>query len=514
MDWVGWRRVESGSALSTGIREMIAWRQLWEQPRLIVSTGLWFCVAACAQTTGAITGTIEDATRHVLAGVKLSVRHLDTGMSRTTQTSADGRYLIPAAAPGEYEIRAEMPGFRPYMRKGLQVTIGQMAVVDFAMEVGPVDQTITVVASASAVNTHSGELSYLVAEEAIRELPLNGRNYTDLALLQPGVVSYPHRDGGSVVAHGLGISVNGQDPRSNVFLLDGTPQNDITNGPAGSAAGTALGTETIREFRVETNAYSAEFGRNSGGQINAISKSGTNDLHGSLYEFHRNDNLDARNFFDAAGKPEFKRNQFGGAVGGPIKRDRTFFFVGYEALRERLGKTISTIGAGRQRRARESSRARRPFPSRRKCGLISSSTLSRMALTSAADSPYTISFSSSRSRSTSRRAASIITSVLATRCSRATPWMTRTSYCPPITRSSRATSFRATSLHRRSAPGDLVEHVERRARRFQPDAHRANRSSQRAGRFRSLYPGPGHDGRHRRRRADALRAAELRRISG
>ncbi len=117
--------------------------------------------------------------------------------------------------------------------------------------------------------------------------------------VQPGVIAYSHRDGGSVVAHGLGMSINGQDPRSNVYLLDGTPQNDFTNGPAGSAAGTVLGVEAIREFRVEANSYGAEFGRNSGGQINAISKSGTNDFHGSLYLFHRNDNFDARNFFDA-----------------------------------------------------------------------------------------------------------------------------------------------------------------------------------------------------------------------
>ena len=130
-------------------------------------------------------------------------------------------------------------------------------------------------AEAPLVQTRSGELSYLVGEETIRDLPLNGRNYTDLALLQPGVVAYPHRDGGSVVAHGLGMSINGQDPRSNVYLLDGTPLNDFTNGPAGCAACTVLGIETIREFRVETNAYGAEFGRNSGGQINALTKSGT-----------------------------------------------------------------------------------------------------------------------------------------------------------------------------------------------------------------------------------------------
>ena len=138
------------------------------------------------------------------------------------------------------------------------------------------------------------------------------------------------------------MSINGQDPRSNVYLLDGTPLNDFTNGPAGSAAGTALGTETIREFRVETNAYSAEFGRNSGGQINTLTKSGSNDLHGTAYWFHRNDNFDARNFFDPQERPEFKRNQYGATVGGRIKRDRSFFFIGHEGLRENLGRTISS----------------------------------------------------------------------------------------------------------------------------------------------------------------------------
>ena len=119
--------------------------------------------------------------------------------------------------------------------------------------------------------------------------------------------------------------------------------NDFTNGPAGSAAGTALGTETVREFRVETNAYGAEFGRNTGGQINVVTKSGTNDLHGSAYEYHRNDALDARNYFDPAAKPDFRRNQFGFTLGGPVRQDRTFFFVGYEGLRENLGRTISTV---------------------------------------------------------------------------------------------------------------------------------------------------------------------------
>jgi hypothetical protein len=139
------------------------------------------------------------------------------------------------------------------------------------------------------------------------------------------------------------MSINGQDPRSNVYLLDGTLQNDFTNGPAGSAAGTALGTETIKEFRVESNAYSAEFGRSSGGQINVLTKSGANSFDGSAYLFHRNDSMDARNYFDAGGKPDFRRNQFGATVGGPIAKDRAFFFLGYEALIERLGRTVNTV---------------------------------------------------------------------------------------------------------------------------------------------------------------------------
>ncbi len=312
--------------------------------RVAGRVGLAVCVAAwlCAQTASTITGRVLDGTGAVLAGAELTLRHVDTGMSRAGRSGDDGRFVFPTLPVGAYELRAARDGFRPLLHKGIHLAVGQTLAVELGMELGGLNQELTVYAPPSLVNTQTSELSYLVSESAIRELPLNGRNYTDLALLQPGVVSFPHRDGGSVVAHGLGASINGQDPRSNVYLLDGTPQNDFTNGPAGSAAATVLGLETIREFRVEVNAYSAEFGRNSGGQINALTKSGTNALHGSLYEFHRNDNLDAPNYFDLD-KPEFKRNQFGGTVGGPLRADRTFFFAGYEALRERKGRTIRTI---------------------------------------------------------------------------------------------------------------------------------------------------------------------------
>src|SRR5207249_10302351 len=229
-------------------------------------------------------------------------------------------------------LRAEQAGFRPLLLKGILLTVAETSVVDLTLEVGSLDQEVTITSDAPPINTSTAELSYLVGSRTIQDLPLNGRNHTDLALLQPGVVAFPQRDGGSVVAHGLGTSVNGQDPRSNVYLLDGTPLNDFTNGPAGSAAGTSLGMETIREFRVETNAYSAEFGRNSGGQINVLTKSGANEFHGSVYEFFRNDHFDAREFFDQQ-KPKFTRNQFGTSLGGPIARDKSFFFGGWEGLR-------------------------------------------------------------------------------------------------------------------------------------------------------------------------------------
>jgi hypothetical protein len=286
---------------------------------------------------------VEDATGSVLTGATVTARHVGTGANRTVTTDAEGRFTFAALPVGSYDVRVEAHGFRPALQENITIALGETATLRFPMQLGAISEVVKVTASSPLVETQSAELSFLVRGREIRELPLNGRNYTDLALLQPGVVSYPYRDGGSVVAHGLGTSINGQDYRSNVYLIDGTPQNDFTNGPAGSAAGTSLGVETIREFRVESNAYSAEFGRNSGGQINAITRSGTNEFHGSAYWYLRNDNMDARNFFDPARKPEFKRNQMGGAVGGPMVRDRAFFFIGYESLRERLGKTIVSV---------------------------------------------------------------------------------------------------------------------------------------------------------------------------
>lgn len=299
--------------------------------------------AAAQSTTSTILGQVRAETQAPLAGADVVAVHVETGLVRTATTDATGHYTLAALPLGSYEVRATLDRFRPLVRRGIPLVVGEPVTLNLTLVLGAADAQVTVTEELPGVRTRSGELSYLVSEEAIRDLPLNGRNYTDLAFLQPGVIAFPYREGGSVVAHGLAASVNGQDPRSNVYLLDGTLMNDFTNSPAGSAAGTTLGTDTVREFRVEANAYGAEFGRNMAGQINVITKSGSNDFRGSVYEYHRNDALDARNFFDPERKPDFRRHQFGATLGGPIRRDRTFFFLGYEGLRESLGRTIQTV---------------------------------------------------------------------------------------------------------------------------------------------------------------------------
>jgi hypothetical protein len=313
------------------------------KPAVLAVTLALAATAAAAQTTSTLYGQVQDPRGGALAGVAVTAHHLESGLVRSATSDQAGAFALAALPVGPYEVRAEAQGFRPLVQRGVALAVGESRVLRLTMQLGAAAEEVTVTADLSGLQTRSGELSYLVSADAIQTLPLNGRNYTDLALLQPGVLAFPHRDGGSIVAHGLGTSVNGQDPRANAYLLDGTLMNDFTNGPAGSAAGTALGLEMVREFRVQANSYGAEFGRNSGGQVNVITKSGTNDFHGSAWEFHRNDALDSRNVFDQGDKPDFRRNQFGFTAGGPLRKDRTFFFAGYEGLRESLGRTVSSV---------------------------------------------------------------------------------------------------------------------------------------------------------------------------
>ncbi|MBI4481587.1 MAG: TonB-dependent receptor [Acidobacteria bacterium] len=297
--------------------------------------------------TGTISGTVHDETGAVLPGVTVVVTNTDTGISRTLLTGEEGTFKATSLSPGNYTVRAELAGFRTEIREGIKITVGREAVVPLTLKIGEISEQVVVSGEASLVETTGSTLSGLVDDKKIRDLPLNGRDMLQLAQLQLGVIVTRNAGADGDRGYSMKISVAGSRPYANSFLLDGTDANESQNRSPGSIAGVMLGVETVREFRVLTHNYTAEHGRASGGVVNAVTKSGTNELHGSLFEFHRNSALDARNFFDTdpsrpqvrSDPPSFKRNQFGGTVGGPIIKNRTFFFAGYEGLRDRLGLT-------------------------------------------------------------------------------------------------------------------------------------------------------------------------------
>lgn len=295
--------------------------------------------SAWAQLTGAsISGTIRDETGATVPGVTVVVKNLETGVTRTTVTAQEGAYHAPDLPVGAYEVTATLSGFQTDVRSGITLTVGRQAVVDFALKIGEVSQTVTVAGEAPLVETTTSSVSALVSETQIRDLPLNGRDFTQLTLLEAGVSKVLNV--GTATSKGFGITttIAGARPADSVYMLDGTDINTpSTFGLPGSVAGFALGVDTVQEFEVLLTNFGAEFGRAAGGVINAVTRSGTNTFHGSAFEFLRNSDLDARSFFDrGSSPPPFKRNQFGGTFGGPIRRDKTFFFGSYEGLRQRL----------------------------------------------------------------------------------------------------------------------------------------------------------------------------------
>ncbi|MBI4445530.1 MAG: TonB-dependent receptor [Acidobacteria bacterium] len=328
-------------------------RRVSIRPFLYLSSLFLFSLAGferasyAQQTTGTIAGVVKDETQARIPGVSVEVKNVNTGIARTALTNEEGRYHVPNLAPGSYEVRAELAGFQSVVRSGITVTVGGEAAVDFTLKVGEVSEQITISGEAPLVQTTRSDLSGLIEEKRITDLPLNQRNFIQLATLQSGVIWQRNitQRSASNIGYGMKILVAGSRPTGNNFLLDGTDINEPHGRTPGSVTGSTLGVEAVREFRIYTKNYSAEFGRATGGIINVVTKSGTNEFHGSVFEFLRNDNLDARNFFDPGEKPpEFRRNQFGFALGGPIVKGKTFFYTNYEGLREALGvTTISTV---------------------------------------------------------------------------------------------------------------------------------------------------------------------------
>jgi hypothetical protein len=314
---------------------------------VIVAISILGASQAYAQVAGAtLTGTVKDSSGAVIPNAQVAITDVATGVTRTVSPGSAGLYTAPNLLPGIYEVRVTATGFSTRLQKGITLTVGLEQVLDFTMQVGQMSQTVEVTTEAPTVELTSSELGATVNSTTVRELPLNGRSWTDLAALQPGVVgatSHPSQDVNR--GYGAQLSISGARPQQNNYRLDGISINDYSNGGPGSVIGQNLGVEAIQEFSVLTSNYSAEYGKTSGGVVNAISRSGTNQFHGSVYEFLRNSSLDAANFIDNANsvpKPPFRRNQFGASAGGPIHKDHTFIFGDYEGIRRTEGTTQSS----------------------------------------------------------------------------------------------------------------------------------------------------------------------------
>jgi len=293
--------------------------------------------------TGTVLGIVTDSTGAILPGVEVTANNVDTGQTRLAITGDEGRYRISLLDPGSYEVRAELTGFQTAVRRGLNVSVGQEILINLTLEVGAISQEVVVTGEAPLINTTSSTLSSVISEKQVHELPLNSRNLIELSLLSAGVVQARSASytGETTSPAAVKISMGGARIYMTGYLLDGTDITDSSRSSGvGGSAGSLFGVETVREFNVITNNYSAQYSRFAGGVISLVTKSGTNEFHGSAFWFHRNDNFDARNFFDRKVAPEFRRHQYGGTIGGPIVSNKTFFFFSYEGFRESTDRSL------------------------------------------------------------------------------------------------------------------------------------------------------------------------------
>jgi len=299
---------------------------------------------AIAQEMGGVVGTVSDQKGAVMSGAKITVTNAFTGQSRIVMSSASGDYSVPDLPVGVYQVTAEQTGFKRAMAQGVKVDVQRTVRVNFTLPVGEVTQEVVVTSAAPLLQTEDAQIGTLVENKRVEELPLNGRNFTQLALLVPGTTqgvtgSYTATYGLGPRGTGVAFSVNGQQSSYNQFLVDGVPAKENQH----ESNSISPSVDIIQEFRVQTSNFSAEFGTEAGAQINLVTKSGTNEFHGSAWEFLRNDKFDGSNFFSGGVKPELRQNQFGGTLGGPIRKNKTFFFGSYEGTRIRRGDTQTAL---------------------------------------------------------------------------------------------------------------------------------------------------------------------------
>jgi hypothetical protein len=314
---------------------------------LVMVLGVSLFLPVHAQVAGGtMLGTVKDQTGAVVAGAQVTITDIATGVSRVVPTDGNGSYSAANLLPGAYSITVSAPGFATEVQSGIDVTVGSQILINLKLKPGATQERVEVKGTTPGVQSTTSTLSDQVDSRTVTDLPLNGRDWTLLATLSPGVASLgaiqpsTGTAGGGRGNRGFGtqLTISGSRPQQSSYRVDGINVNDWLNGGPGSVLGATSGVDSVEEFSVLTSNYSAEYGRTSGGVINAITHSGTNKFHGTGYEFLRNDVLDAENFFDTKKIP-FRRNQFGGSVGGPIRKDRTFFFANYEGIRQSLGIT-------------------------------------------------------------------------------------------------------------------------------------------------------------------------------
>ena len=303
-----------------------------------------------AQDSAAISGTVTDPSGAVVAGANITANNSDTGLERTTITDSAGRYGLFSLPVGPYEVHVKQSGFPEAVRLGIHLVVGQDAEVDIALRLGQAAERITVNEDAPPVSVTNGDISGLVGEQQVKDLPLNGRSFDELMTLNPGVVNFTWEKTGALVGVSNSttanmFSVSGNRPQQNLFLLNGVEytgaaENNMT---PGGASGQLLGVDAVREFNILRDSYGAEYGMHPGAQVIIVTQSGSNNWHGSLYEFLRNNALDAPNYFDQGSAPPFKRNQFGVSFGGPVQKDKTFFFTNYEGFRQSLNQTSVAV---------------------------------------------------------------------------------------------------------------------------------------------------------------------------
>ena len=322
---------------------------------------------ASAQTSRAtISGTVQDPTGANIANATVVITNIDTGIARTIVTNGSGLYNAASMVPGNYTIKVSAKSFSGETRKGIVLTVGEASLLNFSLKLGNISEQVIVTENPATVDVTTSQVSDTVTGATMRDMPLNGRSWTDLAALNPGVTTIatqPPVGAPDRVKRGLGgeLSIAGGRPQANSYLLDGINVNDYSNAGPGSVLGGNLGVDALQEFNVVTTNPTAQYGRTAGGVISAVTRSGTNKFHGSIYEFYRNDSLDARDYFNTSpvvvggvvvsGGPKnaFTRNQYGASFGGPIQKDKTFFFVDYEGVRQNLTtsnlETVPTLQA-------------------------------------------------------------------------------------------------------------------------------------------------------------------------